>query len=400
MLRSLFLTTFFASFVVAQTTLAPECGGSSSSSTPGAVQNTVPIVVNPGPANEYFNGAFASVTVCVPGTSNCQTIDGVLVDTGSTGFRVLSSALTVQLPHQAASNGSTLAECFQFLDGFTWGPVEGADVKMAGEVASNIPIQVIGTAGLPPIPGACSATGAAENTLADLGANGVLGVGLFLQDCGSSCSFVGASNPGLYYGCTAAGCQVVAQSLAQQVINPVAKFSSDNNGVVIQLPTILPAGQNAASGLMSFGIGTQSDNALGSAKVYTTNASGNFATVFNGTSYSGSFIDSGSNGYYFLDSTTTGLPLCPPGETDFYCPPTPQNLSATMRGANGNTAAIAFTIANADPFLNSPLSVFPNIGGTNPGSFDWGLPFFFGRTVFTAIEGVQTPGGVGPYWAF
>ena len=30
----------------------------------------------------------------------------------------------------------------------------------------------------------------------------------------------------------------------------------------------------------------------------------------------------------------------------------------------------------------------------------WGLPFFFGRTVFTAIEGQTTPGGVGPYFAF
>jgi hypothetical protein len=32
--------------------------------------------------------------------------------------------------------------------------------------------------------------------------------------------------------------------------------------------------------------------------------------------------------------------------------------------------------------------------------FDWGLPFFFGRTVYTAIEGQSTPAGVGPYFAF
>jgi hypothetical protein len=30
--------------------------------------------------------------------------------------------------------------------------------------------------------------------------------------------------------------------------------------------------------------------------------------------------------------------------------------------------------------------------------FDWGLPFFFGRTVFTAIEDRGTPAG--PYFAF
>ena len=43
-----------------------------------------------------------------------------------------------------------------------------------------------------------------------------------------------------------------------------------------------------------------------------------------------------------------------------------------------------------------------NVGGTLglPRSFDFGLPFFFGRTVFVAVTGAQTPKGVGPYWAY
>jgi hypothetical protein len=45
-------------------------------------------------------------------------------------------------------------------------------------------------------------------------------------------------------------------------------------------------------------------------------------------------------------------------------------------------------------------SVFPTLGGPNPGTFDWGLPFFYGRHVFVAIEGAPTPGGTGPYWAY
>jgi hypothetical protein len=32
--------------------------------------------------------------------------------------------------------------------------------------------------------------------------------------------------------------------------------------------------------------------------------------------------------------------------------------------------------------------------------FDWGLPFYFGRAIFTAIEGKPTAGGPGPYFAF
>jgi hypothetical protein len=39
----------------------------------------------------------------------------------------------------------------------------------------------------------------------------------------------------------------------------------------------------------------------------------------------------------------------------------------------------------------------PSIGPTN---FDWGLPFFFGRSVYTAIEGRSTSAGFGPYVAF
>ena len=56
--------------------------------------NVGAIVVNPGPQNsQYTNGLFISVTLCEPGTSDCQTIDHLLVDTGSVGVRVLESEL-------------------------------------------------------------------------------------------------------------------------------------------------------------------------------------------------------------------------------------------------------------------------------------------------------------------
>ena len=387
--------------VLAMQTNTPQCGGTSTGGTAGGstpTPNVVPISVNGGPTGNYFDAAFTTVTICVPGQSQCQTIGGILVDTGSSGLRVLDSALTLSLPQQVEASGAATVECNQFVDGFTWGPVQKADVKMAGEVASSIPIQVIGSASFPTVPASCSTNGPSENTLADLGANGVLGVGPFREDCGSACAFTGASNPGFYYACTGRTCQTTAEPLATQLLNPVWKFATDNNGAVLQFPAVPIGGMASLLGILTFGIGTQTDNALGSAQIFTAAGDGTFTTVFNGRSYPGSFIDSGSNGVFFLNTATTGIRECADA-AGFYCPPVLLNLSATQRGVNGVTSAIAFSVGNLDT-LNGAFNAFSEIGGTNPGSFDWGLPFFFGRTVSTAIEGQQTPGGVGPYFAF
>jgi hypothetical protein len=393
MLRPLLLALTTAAAV------APQCG-SSSSTTPGttSILNFQTIVVNGGPANTYFNGAFTTVTICVPGQSTCQTIDGVLVDTGSSGLRVLASSVTLSLPQQTDAAGSPIAECAQFLDGFTWGPIDTADIRLGGEQASAVPIQVIGAAGFAGVPAACASSGAAENTRDALGANGILGIGLFRQDCGTACSVTGSSNPGFYYTCPASGCRSTAQALTRQLQNPVWLFATDNNGVAIQLPSVPVGGAATATGMIAFGIGTQSDNALGSAKVLTVDPDGNFTTTYAGQSYGSSFIDAGSNGIFFLDSKTTGLPVCT-RNSDFYCPATLQSQSATNRGVNGVTSAVTFSVGNADT-LSSRFTAFSEVAGPSPGNFDWGLPFFLGRTVFTAIEGQTTPGGQGPYFAY
>jgi hypothetical protein len=64
---------------------------------------------------------------------------------------------------------------------------------------------------------------------------------------------------------------------------------------------------------------------------------------------------------------------------------------------------VSFSVANADNlFNNNPnANVFGQLAGPNSISgFDWGLPFFYGRNVYTAIQGASTPGGTGPYWAY
>ena len=376
--------------------------GSGSSSSSRAAANTVPIAVNGGPNNNYANGVFATVSVCVAGTSTCQMIPDVLVDTGSFGLRILSSAMGtmgVSLAQQKGSNGNPIFECAQFVNSVLWGPVKTADVQMGSQKAPGIPVQIIDSTTVP-VPSGCKSIGPPEEDLTSLGANGILGIGFFISDCGNACAMSGSSNPGFYYSCAASSCSVTTQATSAQVQNPVAAFAQDNNGVLIELPASASTAPSL-NGSLIFGIGTQNNNSIGAAQVFKPDNFGNLVTTFKTKQYAG-FLDTGSNGYFFLDSTLTGLTDCPSPETGFYCPPSPANLSATNASAPGGTNnTVNFTIGNASQMLSSSGDfVFPTLGGPNPGSFDWGLPFFFGRKVFVAIEGRSTPSGAGPFWAY
>jgi hypothetical protein len=304
------------------------------------------------------------------------------------------------LSPQTDSNGHPIAECAVFADGFSWGPMVTADITIAGEKASATGVQII-NGNFASIPRACSSGGGTEeDTVATFGANGVLGVGNFAQDCGPACTVNNAYNPGMYYSCPASGCVVTAEPLAQQVTNPVAFFATDNNGVIVQLPAVTSSsGEVSATGSLVFGIGTQANNSLGSATVFTLDADGNFTTTFLGNSLPGSFVDSGSTFLFFPDSN---LKACGTGFDSYYCPSSTVNLSATNQGLNGNRTTINFSVANA---ANLPAQnmVFNDVAAPLPSTlygFDWGVPFFFGRSVFVAIEGSSTPGGTGPYVAY
>jgi hypothetical protein len=380
-------------------------GGGGSGST-GA--NTQAFTVNPGPAGGYVNGAFTSVTVCDPGsTTNCQTVGGILLDTGSSGLRILSSALSISPTQQTGANGAAIAECLPFVDGFTWGPVQTVDMTIAGEQAKSLPIQVI-NGSFSNIPNSCSSNGMPQNDLESLGANGILGIGSFPQDCGGGCTESGAGNTGLYYACTAGTCEVTTESIADQLQNPIILFPTDNNGVIMQLDSVTGA-EASVSGSLIFGIGTQSNNALGSATVYALDPGlGNFTTTFNGQTYSDlAFLDTGSNAIYYLDSTTANQPICTDA-TFWYCPTTTQNLTATNQAFGGGASGpVNFVVGNADTLTaNVNDGVANGLAGPSQSTptfmfaFDWGLPFFFGRKVYTSIEGQNTPAGTGPYVAY
>lgn len=395
-------------------------GGGQTIASPAA--NVATLVVDSGPtgvSGGSVNVPFVSVTVCAPGTSICQTIDHIQVDTGSYGLRIISSVLEPNilsaLPAEL-SGGSVLAECTIFGDGYSWGSVRNADVSISSEKASSLPIQVIGDTSVPNTPQACSDVGVtAENTVAAFGANGILGVGLFAQDCGQVCADNTTTTPQFYYACPTAGgaCTATSVALTAQVTNPVSAYPTDNNGVIIQLPDVGQNGALTATGALVFGIDTQSNNALGHAAVLTTDANGFITVNYNNTTFPESFIDSGSNLIFINDNT---IATCVPGGTagsggansgndTFFCPSMLMTLSATNVGANNTPSNVKFMIGNANTlFMNTSFSAFNNVAAPAfPGqsqSFDFGMPFFYGHSIFTAIEGKNTSGGMGPFFAY
>ena len=167
------------------------------------------------------------------------------------------------------------------------------------------------------------------------------------------------------------------------------------------------------AGALVFGIGTRDNNALGQATKLPLDGNGTFSTKYpaNGSNVL-AFVDSGSNAIYFLDTKTAGIPACTGLYSSFYCPTTTQNLSATSQDVSGLvTRTMDFSIANAKTlFARGTNVVFSNLGGPSmaPASggssmgayFDWGLPFYFGKNVFTSIEDQSAKAGSGLYVAF
>ncbi|MRW89462.1 DUF3443 family protein [Duganella sp. FT80W] len=378
--------------------------GSAALSVTSALSNSVTVTVDSGPSgvSGVINVPYVSVTVCVPGTTTCQTIDHVLLDTGSYGLRLLASQLssTLALPAVTTASGAAAGECGKFVSGYTWGAVRQADVKMADEVASSISIQVIGDTGsaYSSTPSTCSSAGSNIGTLSAIGAKGILGVGMFTQDCGSSCASSAVS--GTYYACASGSCTASAMPLAKQISNPVSSFSTNNNGVMISIPAVGTAGLTSVSGTLYFGVNTQNNNTISSETIYKANSSGDFSTTYKGKTYTASFIDSGSNGYFFTDST---IQKCSGG--DFYCPASTLSLSATNAASDGSASGtVSFNVVNLVALASTinAAQVGGTVGSSSSSSsyFDWGLPFFYGRKVFVVMEDTTVASKAGPFWAY
>ena len=379
--------------------------------TPGP-PNVEPILVDAGPSglvsSRAVNMPYVSIKICINNGSQCQTIDHIEVDTGSSGLRILGSVLEFGLP-LVTVGGNAIAECTQFADGSSFGPLAVVDMTLPTSqvTVKNLNIQVIGATNYPPSTVPTSCPGMLENTVDAFGANGILGVGPFIQDCGSGCAAPGIQD-GYYYACaTPSTCTPTAVATSVLVSNPVNFIPTDNNGVIVQLPSVASTGASTVSGSLVLGINTRSNNTFGSASVMTASTDLAFVqATYNGKVFDNGALDSGSNAVYFTDSTIT---LCSQAG-GLYCPNSTLNLSATLKGTNNTVLTAPFTVGNAETLLtnNPTATALPGLGGLIPAAtsspntiqFDLGLPFFFGRNVYTGLEAHNAGGFAGPFYGF
>jgi len=340
--------------------------------------NELPIVVSAGTGSSPdMNRPLASVTICVPGTSTCQTINNVLVDTGSTGLRLFSSVVTIPIPiQQPFTQFFSTYECVPFESNYAWGPVATADVKLSGETAPGAAIQLMGDTTYTP-PASCTNGLTADSSPQTSGFNGILGV-TGQNDCANVC-YTGPNEIYNYYLCTSTDgpapfCEPNIEQVAQQVWNPVALFPTDNNGVVFDIPGIPASGAANVQGSLYFGIGTESNNQLEGATIYQFPL-----TAYLNTGTYGAGFDSGTADIGLLNDGVFGFPTC----GVIYCPASPTALSVEIAGANGEATILDLVAADITPDLNQGMTadsmyVGPSNGGN---SVTLGFSFFYGRRI-------------------
>ena len=340
-----------------------------------------------------------TVTICSPTDSkSCQTVDNILIDSGSVGLRVFNTALgslASDLPYET-SNDEDIGDCVGYGDySANWGPVVTAAISLGGQTTTqNVPMQIInasfvdkGTACLTSLGGGYKlATSPSQS-----GYNGILGVAPLVHDTVTN-----------YFTCTSSQCtESMSLESSLLVSNPIAYLSeSYESGITFQFPAIGANGASNVTGYAIFGVGSNNENTFESGvNIYPISINGNcrlficMQTLLSGTSTHYGFLDTGSNFLYFDDIQI------PKDSSSFYTPSSTITLSPNNLSISG-VIATNLNIANADNLLSNNNSAFDNIGANLSSYLDYGLPFFYGKTVYICFDGMTCNGTPGPYWAF
>lgn len=385
-LNKLILTLAFCSSFL---TACNSGGGGSSSSD---YSDGMSVTIAPGSAGicQYVNAPCVTVNVCDTGNSNCSTINNVLLDTGSYGLRVFNSTLSQSTLNNLVPvtyNSNPVGECVSYGDGSqNWGGIYFANIQLnSSNVASGIPIQIINSS-FQTSPSACYN---ATTSPSAFGVNGILGVGVYQQDGGD------------YYSCANNVCSRISLPANKQVTNPISALPNNNNGLTISFPNVSNTGSNNISGVMQFGVNTNSNNTITTTNNFTATLNSDglpiFNSLLNGNIYS-SFLDSGTN---TLGVSNSGLPT----SSGFLNPAANTVLNITSLNSSSVYVNTFVTIASLSSLNTNYYDAFNDIGtdlsfGTATNYIDFGMPYFYGKTIQIVFNGKSSNIGDGPLWAW
>ena len=360
----------------------------------------ISISSNSGVCSRTINGPCVSVTICSPtNPTSCQTIDDILIDSGSVGLRIFSSELNSSLRNSLPAesiNNQPIANCVGYGDlSVNWGPVAIANISLGNEsTTKSIPILLIDASYIDN-GAAClqnyNSTGQTfhlQTSPADFRYNGILGVASRVYD-----------NVTDYFSCTNSSCSkspTIKDNNSQLLANPIAFLpKSYESGITFKFPVIGNRGAINAVGYAVFGVGSNKDNTFESdVKIYPiSNCTDVFIcmpTTLEGSSIEHGFLDTGSNFFYFNDANIKK------NNYGYYIPSSIITLSPI-----NNSIPTNINIANYDIITKTRNTSFNNNGvKTDDNILDYGLPFFFGKTIYICFAGMTCNGIAGPYWAF
>ena len=388
--------------------LAAGCSGSSTSSMPGPTPSPTPspavvpsnqVALVAHTPNSGFNRLTVTVTVCVPGTTNCHDIPNIMVDTGSVGLRLQGFALPADLILPAKRylpDGGQLAECELFGGGDAWGMVSLADIKIGGAKASNMAVHVISSD---------SARQPAECPSGSSTSNGTLGIGITETDCANACIQPAYYGEKLgwhhrFFSCTDTACKGIngAVDATYQLQNPTSILDGGiYNGAVLDLPAIPGDVAAEVTGTLTFGVNVNAASGMSNPTVATLNSSGEVTTTFNGVTFDASYFDSGTQTYSIGSTAFT-----PCNSLDLYgpfCVAPVQELTASITGGDGVAHDVTFKVGG---FPSTGISALAADFGNKTPNFVWGAPFFFGKRVAIVRRGQSVSGmkDSGPLYAW
>ena len=368
-----------------------------------------------------INTPCVSVTICpdnAPTSSTCTTVNNILIDSGSGGLRVFRSLLTnTNLTIESTSNGNEIADCVTYGDGSaTWGPMALATLTLESlSTTQSIPIQLIDSTYPNTTTSAiCQSTDGLPTTPTTLGFNGLLGTVPIVYDNVSS-----------YYSCNQNSCtQIINPQESQVAANPIAFLPAGyENGVTFKFPALGDTGAINAEGFAIFGVGTNIDNTPPdsvnlnyypiSSSTVPTGADGQSTTIpismltslDDSPNITYGFLDTGSNYLYFDDSN---IPKTVTNYSYYYSPSNlvtlqPYNTTKAYDSVLEESVATSINVYNGNYlFGQTNNSAFNDNAAPYgvPYYIDYGLPFFFGKTIYMCFEGKVCNGIAGPYWAF